>query len=138
MTAGENLLAVEVHQKHEPGKPSSDLMLDLELALRPAVGEFLCRSMGDDRATVISALKFALPEFAPPERLRRWDAALAEDAPPEATAEDLEVPRPGAGGAGTMGGSGGGDAASPDPHRRILRALRAAPEAGLMRPRLAC
>ena len=86
---GPNVLAVEVHQKHGEKRPSSDLMLDLELKLQRGTSDFLRSLAGEVGDRALDELAFALLGEANPGNRERWAMALAEETRADLAPEDL-------------------------------------------------
>lgn len=72
----DNILAVEIHQKHTTENPSSDLYLALEVSFRPTEASYLKQLNAETLTRGLSHLSLALPPDLAPIYLERWKSAI--------------------------------------------------------------
>ena len=71
-----NLLAVEIHQKHTTQSPSSDLYLALEFAYRHSEDSYFEQFDTETLTRALSQLTLALPPELAPRYQERWQSAI--------------------------------------------------------------
>jgi WD40 repeat protein/serine/threonine protein kinase len=85
-----NLLAVEVHQKHQENKVSSDLNFAIEFCYRHSEASYLEQFDAATLTNALSRLTLALPRELAPIYQARWQSAILPGSPPE-TSEGLDL-----------------------------------------------